>query len=339
MKKKHTLLQGQTRRSFLQSTVVFGLTAPAFFHTNGVSAQSEGTSLVAPSSSLPVKRPIRIGGPLFTKETDPVKWMQVAKAQGYRAVCPPGSLSLNDLPNVHAWREAALAEDIMFAEVGCWCNPMDADPEKRKANWERLLHSLALADELGAACAVSIAGSINRESWFGPAKENCSDEFLETAVENARKLIDEVKPKRAKFTYEAMGWAIPDSPDSYLRLLKAVDRKEFGVHLDVCNMINSPSKYWHTTELINEAFDKLGPWIVCCHAKDLRWQIEMNIHFVECVIGQGVIDFGTYLKRLSTLPRDVPLIIEHMKNQQEYEQCRDRLFEVGAMVGVAHEYL
>ena len=33
---------------------------------------------------------------------------------------------------------------------------------------------------------------------------------------------------------------MPDGPDPYVKLVRAVDRKAFGVHMDVCNVINSP---------------------------------------------------------------------------------------------------
>ena len=162
-----------------------------------------------------------------------------------------------------------------------------------------------------------------------------SRRFFDDAVENARKIIDAVKPTRTKFTYEAMGWAIPDGPESYLKLIKAVDRPGFGVHLDPCNMINSPERFYNTTALINECFDKLGPWIVSCHAKDLTWDVEMNVHFREVCIGTGSLDWATYLKRLASLPGDVPLMIEHMKGAEEYDACRNRLLEVAKTVGVS----
>ena len=40
----------------------------------------------------------------------------------------------------------------------------------------------------------------------------------------AARVIDGVKPKRTRFTIEMMGWNIPDNPDSYIRLIRAVDR-------------------------------------------------------------------------------------------------------------------
>ena len=55
--------------------------------------------------------------------------------------------------------------------------------------------------------------------WYGPHPDNLSPKFFDMAVENARKIIDAVKPKRAKFCYEMMGWTLPDSADASRRHL------------------------------------------------------------------------------------------------------------------------
>ena len=154
-------------------------------------------------------------------------------------------------------------------------------------------------------------------------------------MENARRIIDAVKPKRARFCYEMMGWSLPDGADSYLSFVKAVDREAFGVHLDPCNLINSPVRFYRNTDLLNECFDKLGGWIVSCHAKDLSWELEMNIHFREVTLGTGALDYTTYLKRLAALPGDVPLMIEHMQGPEEYDKSRRYLFELAPKVGVS----
>ncbi len=118
-------------------------------------------------------------------------------------------------------------------------------------------------------------------------------------------------------------------------MIKAVDRKAFGVHLDPCNLINSPQKFYGITAVLNECFDKLGPWIVSCHAKDLTWDVEMNVHFREVCIGAGSMDYRTYLRRLAALAGDVPLMIEHMKDAAEYDKSRQHLFKVAGKIGVS----
>ncbi len=131
-----------------------------------------------------------------------------------------------------------------------------------------------------------------------------------------------------------MGWTVPDTPDSFLKLLKAVDREAFGVHLDPCNIVNCPTRFYRNTELLNECFDKLGPWIVSCHAKDLSWEVEYNIHFREVRPGMGSIDYPTYLKRLAALPHRPPLMLEHLPSAEEYDKARVYLFELGDKIGV-----
>ncbi len=132
-----------------------------------------------------------------------------------------------------------------------------------------------------------------------------------------------------------MGWNLPDGPDSYLELIRAVDRPAFGVHMDVCNGINSPKRFYENSAYIDECFAKLGRWIVSCHAKDLQWIPEMNVHFVEVVPGRGQMDYGTYLRELSRLPGEVPLMLEHLKTAEEYEEGTKYIRGVGAKEGLA----
>ena len=276
---------------------------------------------------------MRLGGPVFNAPADPEGLALAHKKLGYRAAyCP--TIDLSDQDRIRDVAAAFAKHDVVLAEVGRWCNLIDPDAAKRAANLGRVTEGLALAEAVGARCCVDIAGSYNPTVWYGPHPQNLSEEFFDAAVENARKIVDAVKPRRAKFCYEMMGWALPDNADTYLRLLKAVDRPSFGVHLDPCNAINSPAKFYGNTQVLNECFDKLGPWIVSCHAKDLTWDVEMNVHFREVCIGAGTLDYTTYLKRLAALPNDVPLMIEHMKDAAEYDRCRQHLTTFGEKIGI-----
>jgi sugar phosphate isomerase/epimerase len=277
---------------------------------------------------------VRLGGPAFANTEDPEALALAHRKLGYRAAYCPG-IPVSNTDRIRAVREAFAKHDVALAEVGRWCNLMDSDPDKRRNNLEQVTDGLALAEALGARCCVDIAGSFNPTSWFGPHPENFSKTFFDAAVENARKIIDAVKPKQTCFCYEMMGWAIPDCPDSYLKLIKAVDRKAFGVHLDPCNLVNSPEKYYRNTALLNEAFDKLGRWIASCHAKDLDWQVEMNVHFVEVIPGKGVLDYTTYLKRLAQLPQNPPLMLEHLSKAEDYAAGKDYILEKGRQAGLS----
>ncbi len=299
--------------------------------TGAVAAFAAANSQKSSSASPPS---IRLGGPLSVKSGDPEDIALAHRKVGYRAAfCP--KIALDDTDRIRAFREAFARHDVVIAEVGRWVNLMDADPAKRAANLKTVTEGLALAEAIDARCCVDIAGSFNEKSWFGPHPKNFSAEFFDAAVENARKIIDAVQPSRAKFCYEMMGWAYPDTADCYLKMLKAVDRKAFGVHLDPCNAICSPTLFYRNTDLLNELFDKLGPYIVSCHAKDLTWDIEMNVHFREVIPGTGVLDYKTWLRRLAALPHTPPLMMEHLKSAEEYDQARQFIMATGREIGIS----
>lgn len=279
-------------------------------------------------------RPIRLGGPVFLKSGDPRELAREHRRLGYGAAFCPNAKA-EDVARVREIEEAFTAENVVIAEVGAWRNMLDPDPEKRRANVRYVTERLALAEAVGARCCVDIAGSRNPDVWYGPHPDNLSQEFFDATVENCRRVIDEIKPRRTKFTIEMMGWSIPDGPDAYLKLIKAVDRKAFGVHMDVCNGINSPARFYRNVEFIEECFRKLGPWVVSCHAKDLEWVVEMNVHFVEVVPGRGQVDYRAYLRELSKLPTDAPLMLEHLKTPEEYEEGKRHIQKVARELGLS----
>ena len=154
-------------------------------------------------------------------------------------------------------------------------------------------------------------------------------------MENCRHVLDEVKPKRTRFTIEMMAWCLPDSPDAYLKLLQAVDRKGLGVHLDPCNGINSAARYYHNADFISECVRKLGPWIVSCHAKDLDMLPESNIHLHGSDSGPRPCGLSDVPPGVVGLSGDVPLMLEHLKTASEYDEGANYIRKIAAEAGVA----
>jgi len=280
------------------------------------------------------KTPIRLGGPIFLQSKEPAALAREHRRLGYSAAYCPEMATLADPKLLAEIQRAFAAENVLIAEVGAWKNLLDPDPGKRRENLAYVTQRCALADAIGALCCVDIAGSYNPTSWYGPNPRNLSRDFFDATVENCRHILDAVKPTRTRFTIEMMGWNLPDGPDAYLELIRAVDRTGFAVHLDVCNGINSPQRFYRNADFIRECFRKLGPYIVSCHAKDLRWDIEMNVHFEEVVPGRGQVDYNAYLGELARLGRDVPLMLEHLQTADEYDEGRQYIRKTGEDMGL-----
>jgi sugar phosphate isomerase/epimerase len=274
---------------------------------------------------------MRLGLSLRTGSNDPDAIARAYVDEGYAAaVCPPVTLDQPD--RIRAIRTAFARHDVMLAEIGVWNNMLHPDPAERSANVEANVQALALADELGVVCCVNIAGSFNPTVWDGPHRRNLSEEAFELTVQNVQQIIDTVKPGRTRYCLEPMPWVIPHNIDSYLRLLKAIDRPMFGVHLDPVNMINCPARYYDNAAFLRECFARLGPWIVSCHAKDILMRDRLTVHLDEVRPGLGVLDYGVYLGELSRLPGDVPLILEHLP-QEEYAAAREYVVGVASASG------
>ncbi|GAB4254460.1 MAG: hypothetical protein Kow00109_29840 [Acidobacteriota bacterium] len=298
---------------------------------------------VVASSRRPAAQParteprrLRLGGPVFVSSDDPAELAEAHRALGYRAAYAP-PVELKDTERIAAIRREFEARDIVLAEVGAWVNALDPDPDKRARNVAYITERLAVAEALGARCCVTIAGSFNTEVWYGPHPGNFSREFFDLTVETTRRIIDAVKPTRTKYSLEMMGWAIPSGPEEYADLLRAVDRPEFGVHLDVCNAVNSPTRMYQNGALIRRCFELLGPWILSCHAKDVDWIPEMQIHFVEVIPGRGLVDYRALLDGLAGLPQDVPVMMEHLQTAEEYAEGAAYIRRVGAELGITFD--
>jgi sugar phosphate isomerase/epimerase len=134
-----------------------------------------------------------------------------------------------------------------------------------------------------------------------------------------------------------MAWSLPDSPDACLRMLKAVDRKAFAVHLDPCNLVSSPERYYRSSDLVRECYAKLGPHVASVHAKDLTWDVEMAVHFREVRIGLGSIDYGVWLTEHARQCPDAPLMLEHLAGEAEYDAARDQVRATGDRLGLRFE--
>ena len=293
---------------------------------------------------------IRFGAPVFMKKqekaagpgeshgsaaNDPVALARAVKAKGYRAAYAP-KVDLNDTARIKAVRDAFAAEDIMIAEVGYWQNLMDTDEATRKEHREEMVKALALADELGARCAVDIVGSFCRGN--GNSKhvaENFSDAAFDEAVTMARLFIDEVKPKRACFCYEIFPFDVIDGPEAIETLLKAVDRKQFAVHLDLVNLINGPRAYFRSGDIMRECVKRFGGRIVSAHAKDIKMkEPSISVILEEVVAGTGNLDIATYVRELHKLPQEIPLMLEHLKSEAEYETAVAHYRAVAAKEGI-----
>lgn len=253
----------------------------------------------------------------------PEEWAQILADRGFRAASFPvdyrAPVSLID-----AYVRAAKERDIMIAEVGIWNSPNHPDPDRAAQARRVCEEQFRLADYIRAECCVNVSGAAG-PVWYGCYAKNYSEDVYKRNVEFIQELCDRVRPVYTCYTLENMQWMVPDSPEQYRKLLKDVDREHFAVHMDAVNLIRDPYTYTHKRELINRAFDLLGPWIRSCHLKDCILEDGVSVMIREVLPGEGSMGpdgaWQTLFERTEALGRDVPVLLEHLNGLEEYERA------------------
>jgi sugar phosphate isomerase/epimerase len=275
---------------------------------------------------------MRLGGPVFNSDGGPYEWVAALQRRGYRASYCPVSHE-DDRETIAAYINSAHDADIMIAEVGAWSNPLSRADHTRQEAIAYCQEQLALADEVGAVCCVNIAGS-RGDLWDGPDADNLTCETFDLIVETVHKIMDAVKPQRTFYTLETMPWLYPDSTESYLALLKAINRPRFAVHFDPVNLICSPQRYFSNGALIQEFVEKLGPHLVGVHLKDVVLNPNLTTHLDEVRPGLGHLNYNVLLKSLQALGRDIPIMLEHLEGEEEYRLAASYVRTMAAKNGV-----
>jgi sugar phosphate isomerase/epimerase len=279
---------------------------------------------------------MRIGAPMFVRPSDPKELAKAHVERGYRAAyCP-----IPNDPGQRAQIRQAFAEaDVVLAEVGAYCiNLLDTDEEKRRKNIEEVSRRLRLADEMAARCCVVHGGTVQAGGWGKFAPENFAPKTFEKLVATIQAILDAVQPKTARLSIEIEPYTLPDSPQSYRELIDAVNRPGLGVHFDPVNSIATPRALAQSGAWLRGYFEKVGPWIVSCHAKDMvltrEGEVASRWGLKEVPPGQGFLDYEAFVKGVASLPLDPPVMIEHLKTEQDYAAARDFIVGAARPIGV-----
>ncbi len=264
---------------------------------------------------------MRLGGPIFKKVNSFEEEVALHQKLGFGAAY---CRYFEDRFQREEYKQAFAEADIVLAEFGAYCiNILDTDKNLRQKNIDEICRRLEYADEMGARCCVIHGGSVETGEWGNANPLNMSEKSIAETVAIVQGIVDKVKPETTKLVMETESYLLPDNPEVYARLIEAIDRPGFAVHLDPVNIIASPRDFYFNAQFIKRCFALLGPWIVSCHAKDLNMPPKhATVQIDETFIGDGVLDYDTYLKEIVKLSPPPTLMIEHLNESQLIQGLR-----------------
>jgi len=230
-------------------------------------------------------------------------------------------------------KDALKKYDVTFFDMHAVANNVHPDADERESYRKYVCRQLEAAERVECPMVTTHIGTRSVESHVAPHKDNWTMETWNLGVNSIKQILKDTSGMNASLGMEPINMTPLNNPRALKQFLEDVGDSRCKVCFDPVNMMNL-SVYFRNTELINESFDLLGENIIAGHAKDTYvLPNKMSAYITENAPGQGILDYETYLVRLSRLSYSRSLLIEHIPDDQ-YAGAKKYIEDNAARVGV-----
>lgn len=203
--------------------------------------------------------------------------------------------------------------DIAIYEVASYTSLVHDNPTTRRMNIDAVKRRVEQAAIVGALSVATVGGSA---AGWAPHPKTRTTEAWDLLLDATHEILD-ATPDTVSFCLEPWPPTVLPDLDSLVRVVDEVEDDRLGILFDPANLV-TPETYFTSGEMIREAFDRLGDRFVAVHCKDVYWlEGGMQTGLGVTVPGRGVLDYQAFLSRVASSARELPLIIEHLKQPEE----------------------
>jgi sugar phosphate isomerase/epimerase len=218
--------------------------------------------------------------------------------------------------------------NLPIVAVSGYTNLVHPNLIKRNENINNVKTLLKFARDLGSPYVVSETGTFNEESDWVYHEKNRTNEAYETLCGIVTDLTKFAYDHGSIFLVENYVNNIIGTVNHLLRLFSDINHHSLGLLMDPTNYFSDVNIDDVDGEL-NRIFNALGEKIRIAHAKDCKRadniaEKHANIDADEShtfrgagsvelpAPGLGILNYDLYLKRLSAIHPNIPIIIEHL---------------------------
>jgi sugar phosphate isomerase/epimerase len=218
--------------------------------------------------------------------------------------------------------------NLPIVAVSGYTNLVHPNLIKRNENINNVKTLLKFARDLGSPYVVSETGTFNEESDWVYHEKNGTNEAYETLCGIVTDLTKFAYDHGSIFLVENYVNNIIGTVNQLLRLFSDINHPSLGLLMDPTNYFSDVNIDDVDGEL-NRIFNALGEKIRIAHAKDCKRadniaEKHANIDADEShtfrgagsvelpAPGLGILNYDLYLKRLSAIHPNIPIIIEHL---------------------------
>jgi sugar phosphate isomerase/epimerase len=280
---------------------------------------------------------VRLGGHFFVAgsvdDLDPL----CERLDKYGLSAVPGPAEMRDWTKdaCAAYGEEARRLGVEVGEVGYWKNLLTPDGDLQAERVGVVRRLLIAAEAMGCRCVVTLVGTKDpSDRAVAPhpylKTDECRREFRDLVL----RILDGLDLSHARYVIEPWHNTFFYQPEDIRAFIDTVDHPAFGLHLDQVNMV-SPDTYFGTGALVRRTFDLLADEVASVHLKDIRCDpTHAILKYDEVLIGDGGMDYETYLEHLAGLDPDMPCYCEHLASEEEYAENFRRVRGLAEKAGV-----
>ncbi|MBI4552393.1 MAG: sugar phosphate isomerase/epimerase [Candidatus Latescibacteria bacterium] len=203
------------------------------------------------------------------------------------------------------------ARAITMAAVSGTFNMIDPDLSKRRDGLRRLREMASVCARLVTPVITLCTGTRDPDNMWRRHPDNDSPTAWRDLVVSMTEAVQYAEEFGVTLAFEPEVSNVVDSAHKARRLLDEVRSPRLKVVMDGANLFHA-GELPRMREILNEAFDLLGPDIVLAHAKDLSQDGEAGHE----AAGTGRLDYDHYLMLLRAAGYDGALILHSLDETQ-----------------------
>ena len=224
-----------------------------------------------------------------------------------------------------AVRETFRGHGLSIAAIAGYLNPIARDPERRRANLDRMKAMLERARDLGSPYVATETGSLHPHDDWAPHPDNESPAAFDQACAAVDELARHAAGCGAVLLMEPSVGNVVDTPAKAQALMQEIGSSALGLVADPANYVDD-GNLTRADEVQRDMFARTAPYLKLAHAKDVRRidgaPRERHHHMGDPTLyggmeypaaGLGELNYELYLSLLQRHCPDVPLIIEHLE--------------------------
>lgn len=229
-------------------------------------------------------------------------------------------------------RAALDSHGVETVELACHCNFLTPLEETNRTNFALLARAMEAGEILNCDHVVTHAGSRHPDpnQPLAPHPDNWADATWDLLVNRVWALLDEVEDLGVRLCFEPHPATTLNTLDSLAGLMADVATVRVRVALDPA-AIFTPEAAAEPKRALAEIFSTLADTIAITRATDVRLVQAGDEPLAEpAALGEGVLDYPTYLRLVNTLELDTPVIVPTQASDAAYRRAYDFLAAAAA---------